>query len=144
MPVPDPLVAGQVFLVAGLPGESLIALPAAPGGRRALYKYILSVVDPDSLNPDQSFKVFSHRECSGSVTFWCRSGSGSSDQYLSLKDPALALVTFKTPTKINFFSLSFNAYSFFEGTFRSFFKDKKSYRSHKTVVIKVFLNFLAR
>ncbi len=39
VPVPDPLVAGQVFLVAGLPGESLIALPAAPGGRRALHKY---------------------------------------------------------------------------------------------------------
>ena len=30
----------------------------------------------------------------------------------------------------------------FEGTFTSFFKDKKSKRSHKTVGIKVFLLFL--
>jgi hypothetical protein len=30
----------------------------------------------------------------------------------------------------------------FEGTFTSFFKDKKSKRSHKTVEIKVFLAFL--
>ncbi len=30
---------------------------------------------------------------------------------------------------------------FFEGTFTSFFKDKKSKRSHKTVEIKVFLHF---
>jgi hypothetical protein len=29
----------------------------------------------------------------------------------------------------------------FEGTFTSFFKDRKSYRSHKTVEIKVFLYF---
>ncbi len=53
-------------------------------------------------------------QCSGSMTFWC--GSGSS-------------VNFK------FFCLLL-----FEGTFTSFFKDKKSKRSHKTVGIKVFLN----
>jgi hypothetical protein len=42
-------------------------------------------------------------------------------------------VTFKTPTRRLFL---------FEDTFASFFKDKKSYRSHKTVGIKVF-NFFA-
>jgi hypothetical protein len=31
----------------------------------------------------------------------------------------------------------------FEGTFRSFFKDKKPKRSHKTVDIKVFLTIFA-
>jgi hypothetical protein len=31
----------------------------------------------------------------------------------------------------------------FEGTFTSFFKDKKSKRSHKTVKIKVFLTIFA-
>jgi hypothetical protein len=31
----------------------------------------------------------------------------------------------------------------FEGTFTSFFKDKKSKRSHKTVEIKVFLTIFA-
>ncbi len=47
------------------------------------------------------------------------------------------------PTKSIFFSLSFYAYSFLKvGTFTSSSKDKKSYRSHKTVEIKIFLNFL--
>jgi hypothetical protein len=32
---------------------------------------------------------------------------------------------------------------FFEGTFTSFFKDKKSKSSHKTVEIKVFLTIFA-
>ncbi len=32
----------------------------------------------------------------------------------------------------------------FEGTFTSFFKGKKSKRSHKTVAIKVFLTFFAK
>jgi len=32
----------------------------------------------------------------------------------------------------------------FEGTFTSFFKDKKSKRNHKTVGIKVFLTIFAR
>jgi hypothetical protein len=34
-------------------------------------------------------------------------------------------------------------HSTFEGTFTSFFKDKKSKRSHKTVEIKVFLTIFA-
>jgi hypothetical protein len=42
-----------------------------------------------------------------------------------------------------FFLLKFSANSFFEGTFTSFFKDKKSKRSHKAVGIKVFLTSFA-
>jgi hypothetical protein len=41
-------------------------------------------------------------------------------------------------SKKNFFSRVL-----FEGTFTSFFKDKKSKRSHKTVEIKVFLTIFA-
>ncbi len=44
--------------------------------------------------------------------------------------------------KIVLFSPSFYAY-FFLGTLTSFFKDKKSSRSHKTVEIKVFLTIFA-
>jgi hypothetical protein len=57
-------------------------------------------------------------QCSGSMTFWC--GSGSADPCLRLMDPSFP----------------------FEGTFTSFFKNK-SKRSHKTVEIKVFLNIFA-
>ncbi len=41
--------------------------------------------------------------------------------------------------KLILFSLNFSAYFFFECTFKTFFKDKKSKRSHKTVGIKVLL-----
>jgi hypothetical protein len=53
-------------------------------------------------------------------------------------DPNPAM-TFKTSTKNYFFCLLI-----FEGTFTSFFKDKKSYRSHRTVgiVVYFFLLFL--
>jgi hypothetical protein len=44
----------------------------------------------------------------------------------------------KKRIKKKFFSLIV-----FEGTFTSFFNDKKSTRSHKTVGIKVFLTFFA-
>jgi hypothetical protein len=36
-----------------------------------------------------------------------------------------------------------NCLLLFDGTFTSFFKDKKSYRSHKTVGINVFLSIFA-
>jgi hypothetical protein len=49
-----------------------------------------------------------------------------------------APLTNKTPTKIRFFSIYF-CLLFFEGTFTSLFKEKKSERSHKTVDIKVFI-----
>jgi hypothetical protein len=42
-------------------------------------------------------------------------------------------LTFKKPAKNEVFCIVL-----FEGTFTSFFKDKKSQRSHKTVEIKVF------
>jgi hypothetical protein len=48
--------------------------------------------------------------------------------------------TFKMPTKI-FFFINFLCLFLFEGTLTSFFKDKNSLRSHKTVEIKIFLNF---
>jgi hypothetical protein len=44
-------------------------------------------------------------------------------------------VSFKMLIKVFFFLL-------FEGTFTSFFKDKKSQRNHKTVEIKIFLFLL--
>jgi hypothetical protein len=45
------------------------------------------------------------------------------------------------PTKINLKKSS--SALLFEGTFTSFFKDKKSKRSYKTVGIKVFLTIFA-
>jgi hypothetical protein len=52
-------------------------------------------------------------------------------------------LTCKTPTK-NYFKKSFSAfYLLFKATFISFFKDKRSQRSHKKVGIKVFLTILA-
>ncbi len=57
-------------------------------------------------------------------------------------DPWIHL-TFKMPTKNEFFLLKFFCILLFEVTFTSFFKDKKSKRSHKTVEIKVFLTIFA-
>ncbi len=47
------------------------------------------------------------------------------------------------PTKNYFFYKVFPLITLFEGTFTSFFKDKKSKRSHKAVGIKVFLTTFA-
>ncbi len=65
-------------------------------------------------------------------------GSGSD----SGSDPGISSVTFKMTAKNNFFSLNF-LLNTFEATFTSFFKDKKSQRSHETVGIKVFLTNFA-
>ncbi len=51
-------------------------------------------------------------------------------------DPAIFVINVQDANKKLFFSL-------FEGTLTSFFKDKKSKRSHKTVEIKVFLTIFA-
>ncbi len=94
-------------------------------------------------------------QCYGSMTFWC--GSGSADPCLWLIDPDPdsdpdpepgsgscyfrhwpSRCQQKTNLKKMFFCLLL-----FEGTFTSFFKDKKSKRSHKTVGIKVFLTSFA-
>jgi hypothetical protein len=50
-------------------------------------------------------------------------------------------MTFKTST-INYFYSKVFYLLLFEGTFTSFFKDKKSLKSHKTIGINVFLLFL--
>jgi hypothetical protein len=47
-------------------------------------------------------------------------------------------LTFKTQQKTNLKKMFF-CLLFFEGTFTSFFKDKKSKRSHKAIGVKVFL-----
>ncbi len=51
-------------------------------------------------------------------------------------DPAISSLTFKTPTK-NLFQKKCFCLLLYEGTFTSFFKDKKTKRSYKTVGIKV-------
>jgi hypothetical protein len=53
-------------------------------------------------------------------------------------DPAIFAIDLQEANKKLFFCLLL-----FEGTFKSFFKDKKSNRSHKTVGIKVFLTISA-
>ncbi len=69
------------------------------------------------------------------MTFWCGSGSGF---FFFRHWPS------RRQQKTNLKN-SFSAYYFFKvryPTFISFFKDKKSKRSHKTVGIKVFFTFL--
>ncbi len=57
------------------------------------------------------------------------------------QDPAIFVSDLQEANKKLFF-YSFSAYYLlFEGTFTSFFKIKKSKRSHKTVGIKVFYYF---
>ncbi len=86
------------------------------------------------------------------LTFWCGSGSGSSDPCLWLMDPDSDPVpgsgscyfrhwASRCQQKTNFKKVFLLVT--FEGTFTSFFKDKKSRRSHKTLGIEAyFLHFL--
>jgi hypothetical protein len=53
-------------------------------------------------------------------------------------DPAIFVIDLQDANK----KLSFSA-NYFEGTFTSFFTDKKSKRSHKTVGIRAFLTIFA-
>jgi hypothetical protein len=69
-------------------------------------------------------------QCSGSMTFWCGSGSFYFRHWPSRRQQ-----------KTNFRKVLM--FFTFEGTFTSFFKDKKSKRSHKTVGIQVFLTIFA-
>jgi hypothetical protein len=55
-------------------------------------------------------------------------------------DPAIFVIDLQDVNKK--LSGNLKKVSLLEGTFTSFFKDKKSKRSHKTVGIKVFLTFL--
>ncbi len=71
------------------------------------------------------------KQCSGSMTFWC--GSGSADPCLGLMDPhsdsdpdpdhAISSLTFKRPTK-NIFLYSFSAYYFLKLHLHHFSKIK--------------------
>ena len=58
-------------------------------------------------------------------------------------DPSIFIIDFQDANKKLIFLKKFSCILLFEGTFTSFFKDKKSKRSHKTVEIKVFLTILA-
>ncbi len=60
-------------------------------------------------------------------------------------DPSIFIIDLQDSNKKRMKKKSFSAYYFklFEGTVTSFFKDKKSNRSHKTVEIKVFLTVFA-
>ncbi len=66
-------------------------------------------------------------QCSGSMTFWCGSGSCHFRHWPSRRQQ-------KTNWKKNFLLITFWRYIYI--------KDKKSKTSHKTVGIKVFLLFL--
>jgi len=58
-------------------------------------------------------------------------------------DPAIFVIDLQDATKKLCFFKKVFCLLLFEGTFTSFFKDKKSKRSQKTVGIKVFLTFFA-
>jgi hypothetical protein len=58
-------------------------------------------------------------------------------------DPSVFIIDVQDANKKLFFKEKFSCILLFEGTFTSFFKYKKSKRSHKTVEIKVFLTILA-
>jgi hypothetical protein len=57
-------------------------------------------------------------------------------------DPALFVIDLQDEQKANLKKMFF-CLLLFEGTITSFFKDKKSKRSHKTVGVKVFLTIFA-
>jgi hypothetical protein len=56
-------------------------------------------------------------------------------------DPAIFVIDLQDANKKLIFFKQFFCLLLFEGTMTSFFKDKKSKRSHKTVGIKFFLDF---
>jgi hypothetical protein len=58
-------------------------------------------------------------------------------------DPSIFITDLQDANKKLIFSNKFFCILLFEGTFTSFFKDKKAKRSHKTVEIKVFLTIFA-
>jgi hypothetical protein len=58
-------------------------------------------------------------------------------------DPAIFVINLQDANEKLIFVKKFFCLLLFEGTCTSFFKDKKSKRSHKTAGIKVFLIFIA-
>ncbi len=71
-------------------------------------------------------------QCGGSMTFWCGSGSGSADPCLWLidpdpdsdSDPAIVIIDLQDANK-KLILIKFFCILLFEGTFTSFFKDRK-------------------
>ncbi len=59
----------------------------------------------------------------------------------AVPDPALFIIDLQVANK-KLILKKFSCILLFEGSFTSFFKDKKSERSHKTVEIKIFLTIL--
>jgi hypothetical protein len=59
------------------------------------------------------------------------------------QDPSIFIIDLQDAKKKQIFLTMFFCILLFDGTFTSFFKDKKSKRSHKTAEIKVFLTILA-
>ncbi len=82
-------------------------------------------------------------QCSGSMPFWC--GSGCTDPCLWLMDPdadpdpAIFVIDLQDNNKKLIFSTNIFCLLLFEGKFTSFFKDKKSKRSHKRKWHEIFL-----
>jgi hypothetical protein len=58
-------------------------------------------------------------------------------------DPPVFVIDLQEANKKLIFKKTFFGLLLFEGTFTSFFKDKKSKRSNQTVGIKVFLTIFA-
>jgi hypothetical protein len=58
-------------------------------------------------------------------------------------DPSIFIIDLQDANKKQIFLTKFFCILLFEGTLTSFFKDKMSKRSHKTVEIKVFLTMFA-
>jgi hypothetical protein len=86
-------------------------------------------------NPESYCKL-----CCGSMTFWI--GSGSADPCKWLGSGSGSCYFHHWPWDANkklIYLKKFFCILLFEGSFTSFFNDKKSKRSHKTVEIKVFL-----
>ncbi len=67
-----------------------------------------------------------YNQCCGSMTFWCGSGSADPCLWLMDPDPTIFVVELQDVSKKLIFCLLL-----FEGTFTSFFKDKKSKRVTK-------------
>ncbi len=77
--------------------------------------------------------LFRFKQCCGSMTFWC--GSGSADLCLwqmdpdADPDPAIFIIDLQDANKKLIFLKHFFCILLLEGTFTSFFKDKKSQNS---------------
>ncbi len=82
-----------------------------------------------------SIDFFGFHQCCGSMTFWGGSGSGSADPCLWLMDPdpdpAIFDIDLQYASKKLIFQQNFFCLILFEGTFTSYFKDKKSKRVTK-------------